>query len=468
MSLTKVTYSMIDAPVLNIKDYGAVGDGVANDTAAWLAFKSACATLGAKGVIPTGTYLVDPFTLGPSDSGLILEGPTQNFASGAFGAPTATLKARSASAKFVSFQGVYNLNISGLAFDGGQYSDNVFYFDGTVNNTYLKFSFCEFYGATNATGVVHRYDGTIGGDHCYFYNCLLYQYHNYTAGTNRARNCIRNTNTNAFIIDYTDCFFAQADTLIEYQNGSCNLYGCMGFLAVSTQIKIINICQPFICSYWYNEQTTNVPFILQQFNAGVTSGYPITIINPIVNSINAGITLTCQQPVTIYGGFIGGNITVTPVATYGLMNHIFDSVAFNTGYGIIGTGAETQVSSRNCSVNFVQQAAQFQDVNLQNVYASGSTRISTTYTITNGGATPAVTGSAFVKLVNSAPQNVTTLIGSTGQIIQIYFDDANTTLVNSGDFILTASANVTPTANSIITMTKINSNQWVEVSRSIK
>ena len=56
----------------------------------------------------------------------------------------------------------------------------------------------------------------------------------------------------------------------------------------------------------------------------------------------------------------------------------------------------------------------------------------------------------------------------TGQIIQIYFGDANTTLVNSANFILTGSANVTPTANSIITMTKINNNQWVEVSRSIK
>lgn len=34
MALTKVTYSMIDGPTVNVKDYGAVGNGVANDTAA--------------------------------------------------------------------------------------------------------------------------------------------------------------------------------------------------------------------------------------------------------------------------------------------------------------------------------------------------------------------------------------------------------------------------------------------------
>jgi len=34
MSLTKVTYSMIDGPVVNVNDFGAVGDGVTDDTAA--------------------------------------------------------------------------------------------------------------------------------------------------------------------------------------------------------------------------------------------------------------------------------------------------------------------------------------------------------------------------------------------------------------------------------------------------
>lgn len=56
MSLTKVSYSMVrDAPI-NIKDYGAVGDGATDDTAA---IKLAFAAGAGKSVyIPSGTYLI--------------------------------------------------------------------------------------------------------------------------------------------------------------------------------------------------------------------------------------------------------------------------------------------------------------------------------------------------------------------------------------------------------------------------
>lgn len=55
MALTKVSYSMINGAVANVKDFGAAGDGVANDTAAiQLALNS-----GASSVfIPAGEYLV--------------------------------------------------------------------------------------------------------------------------------------------------------------------------------------------------------------------------------------------------------------------------------------------------------------------------------------------------------------------------------------------------------------------------
>lgn len=62
MSLTKVTFSMIDGAVVNVRDYGAVGDGVANDTAAYLA---AIAT-GKDVYFPQGTYIVAPTTLSAS------------------------------------------------------------------------------------------------------------------------------------------------------------------------------------------------------------------------------------------------------------------------------------------------------------------------------------------------------------------------------------------------------------------
>jgi hypothetical protein len=56
MSLTKATYSLIDGAVINALDYGAVGDGIADDTAAL----QAAATAAAYGTlfIPKGSYKV--------------------------------------------------------------------------------------------------------------------------------------------------------------------------------------------------------------------------------------------------------------------------------------------------------------------------------------------------------------------------------------------------------------------------
>jgi hypothetical protein len=76
MSLTKASFSMIDGAPLNVKDFGAVGNGAANDTAA---FNAAIAAANAKGgtdranvpgttiFIPDGRYLItaalDPVTV---------------------------------------------------------------------------------------------------------------------------------------------------------------------------------------------------------------------------------------------------------------------------------------------------------------------------------------------------------------------------------------------------------------------
>jgi len=55
MSLTKATYSMIVGAPVNVMDYGAVGDGIADDTAAL----QAAIDTGAKSIyFPQGTYLI--------------------------------------------------------------------------------------------------------------------------------------------------------------------------------------------------------------------------------------------------------------------------------------------------------------------------------------------------------------------------------------------------------------------------
>jgi hypothetical protein len=55
MSLTKVTYSMIDGISANVKDFGAVGDGVANDT---VAIQAAIDSGASSVFFPSATYKV--------------------------------------------------------------------------------------------------------------------------------------------------------------------------------------------------------------------------------------------------------------------------------------------------------------------------------------------------------------------------------------------------------------------------
>lgn len=60
MPLTKAHNRMIADAVFNIKDFGAVGDGIADDTAAIQAAIDATPAGGGTVYVPTGLYLIDP------------------------------------------------------------------------------------------------------------------------------------------------------------------------------------------------------------------------------------------------------------------------------------------------------------------------------------------------------------------------------------------------------------------------
>jgi hypothetical protein len=62
MSLTKVTYSMIDGITVNVSDFGAVGDGVADDRAAIENAINSLASTGGTVYFPKGTYLLNSYS----------------------------------------------------------------------------------------------------------------------------------------------------------------------------------------------------------------------------------------------------------------------------------------------------------------------------------------------------------------------------------------------------------------------
>lgn len=58
MALTKATYSMVQGAPINVLDYGAVGDGVTDDTSAITNAVAACVAENKTLYVPTGVYII--------------------------------------------------------------------------------------------------------------------------------------------------------------------------------------------------------------------------------------------------------------------------------------------------------------------------------------------------------------------------------------------------------------------------
>lgn len=80
MALTKVTYSMIENAAANVKDFGAVGDGVADDT---VAIQAALDSSANSVYFPSGTYLVKNATNTAAGDVLVLPSNITLFGDGA-------------------------------------------------------------------------------------------------------------------------------------------------------------------------------------------------------------------------------------------------------------------------------------------------------------------------------------------------------------------------------------------------
>ena len=76
MALTKVTYSMIANAAINVKDYGAVGDGTTDDTAAIQSAITAASTSHSQVYLPAGKYKITSTLTVPASGYLYLIGDT--------------------------------------------------------------------------------------------------------------------------------------------------------------------------------------------------------------------------------------------------------------------------------------------------------------------------------------------------------------------------------------------------------
>ena len=139
MSLTKVTYSMINSAPASVLDFGAVGDGIADDT---LAIQAALNS-GANVInFPQGTYLID--------GGLTLTAPnTTLVCTGA----TIKLKNNASSLEMLFITGT-GCTVDGGTWDGNKANGNKG--DGSLLATYFSFNvamFADYCTTKNITSI---------------------------------------------------------------------------------------------------------------------------------------------------------------------------------------------------------------------------------------------------------------------------------------------------------------------------
>jgi hypothetical protein len=140
MSLTKVTNSMINGAFLNVLDFGAVGDGVANDTAAIVAALAA----GNNIYFPAGTYRITA-SIDIQPNKLILGAGQRN----------SIIKVDGAIYGFGRVYGSQTTSrteIRNLGFEGTASALGGVYFE---NATRIRIDSCDFYdfAASNAYGI---------------------------------------------------------------------------------------------------------------------------------------------------------------------------------------------------------------------------------------------------------------------------------------------------------------------------
>lgn len=171
-STTSRTLATRFADVANVKDYGAVGDGVTNDTTAIQAAIASVAS-GGRVVFPAGVYLVSPMTIA-NLSNVTLEGDNKNISILRLAAPGTLLALQNAQWCLVTRLGFQTnatpqvmANATGLQFDTAAGNNTV------DDCTFLGFSL----GGLKIVGTVATQLSGHKVTNCYFLGNGQYQFH---------------------------------------------------------------------------------------------------------------------------------------------------------------------------------------------------------------------------------------------------------------------------------------------------
>ena len=431
MSLTKASYSLITGAPINVKDYGAVGDGATNDASAiQLAITAAT---GGTLYFPAGTYLVGTQLTGVSNIHMI----------GA-GSDVTTLKASAAINSIIFFSDKSNVEIEGLKFDGNNNTLSNIRAYATTTPTQFSIHHCWFTGTKN--------DATLS------YGCIEFsqsggRYSNVSICDNVFKTC----GTHGAIMAYVDRLIFSRNILKDIGQHGMEAVGCFSVIESENVIDYCGTVGPggsglgvgARTTYWKIANNTIVNCAGDApITCEFTSNYGIIEGNVIkISRGNAGINAS-------YGAIGDGNpYPYDTLRNVSIVNNYVENAvsgvlqsgaSYTTGIGINiyagtqGSGCEVRGNTL-FGFNIAIQASYFKGMRICNNFASGfvgalSTLIKTNWISTSlidGNVTDDTTLDNTIQLLkystnspdsNQVSNNVTFVSGTGGTKSVVYID----------------------------------------------
>jgi hypothetical protein len=477
---------------INVKDYGALGDGAADDTnairQAIAAMPQGYGTVGAKNCLyfPYGTYLV-------SDTLDIKSHYRQDFIG-----ENVTIQIKDGSdfsgKCLVNFSGSSYVNVKGITFASTLTSNKP-----TAVIIYGR-------NAAGAGGDIHFEDCVIGGD-CSFASLLWAQAD--TSSFNRTRISSNGSapaifftsNNDSGLLDYsgsthtlnrfTDCYiFSYSSTctklmvmqglIQEVKFDTCFFHG-------QTTDQILFSIEDSAGAGASN-QIWNLNFSNCDVESSVGSGGLFMNINnrgSVSSMIINGLNWACAtdyliniNSISADGGLIGSSISPgvakssSSTKTVHLTAGALEQCTIDCYTGDLYVEAGT-----TCRYNFVRCTGVSPFYGSPGVFSNnfvverdGATSLGRigmqTFDAPNGDVRPYANAS-IVRFNNSSPTSIQTLGNNIpGQIVHCIFLNGNTTIDHTYGYIkLSGSVNWTPPANATLTLLNTGGSNWIEISR---
>ncbi len=435
--------------VINVKEFGAKGDGTTNDSSAIQSAIDAVSSSGGAVFFPPGTYLLN--------TGLTVD--KNKLTIFGYGWGSATLKANAA-ITILLIRDAERVNIHGLKLDGNSKTATAgLSFLPTTGGARNQYSSVRDVTVTSCqTGMV------IGATNNY--SVVGLSISGFTVTSNNIGIQLNGTNTG-------DIFFSDG-AVTDNSTVGVDLGTSMGaaFRGVST--NGLNGAADFRAGDTANTLLTiedhignpsQGPFVLVNGVYGQQMALSVILKNCSISwngtAGNDIIKYLGQGTVTIIGGNINGNGVIRVSPTQALSYSGPTLIDINLTLRGSPEPSFVVTNGRRFSIGALSLNAG----TLSGVQTTNMPNIESVQTFSNGDATPSV------ELGNVFKTNGTTTItnfdnGFVGQRITI-LAISSITIQNNTNILLSGAANFAMTSNDTLTLVQVNSGVWVEVARSV-